>query len=473
MSDLFRALVPDAPANRRVEGDPDRGDRFLTRAKVASFFTKKAFAPGLASPSLVSSQTGKIDKLLFAFPPFAVSEPAYVAAYQSVIRAMRAGTEFIVAATEADQPTILSWFTSAGHARDKVTFATMPDYARFTDWAEDAYVSMTDAADGAHYLMEPWEFLRAGDALIADQVEEYADIRASQAPLIFQGGNVLIADDHWFLGRDYLADSIDLATDQRGPVPVTQGQDPEEFVRRLFADRVESRRELVVVGSARPLPLRDYVGRKDGSRYVLDIVSEGAGTYQPIFHIDMLLSLAGRSDSGRQRVLVGDPGIAERILGVAMPYALRPVYDVIADELSQRGFEVIRNPLVHWPTEGAARSLRELKAISQQAGNDALRPAIRELENAGAQPDAQVTIVSWHHITWNNCLVEISTDVGRHVYLPTFGHGTYASLQAVDDHMRDLWTDLGFTPAMLGDFNAFAERLGVVHCIKKYLRRGA
>ena len=66
------------------------------------------------------------------------------------------------------------------------------------------------------------------------------------------------------------------------------------------------------------------------------------------------------------------------------------------------------------------------------------------------------------------------------VYLPTFGHkgvvGKYkydnTHLAKVDDHMQKMWKDeLNFDPKMLGDFNPFAVRQGVVHCIKKYLQR--
>jgi hypothetical protein len=38
--------------------------------------------------------------------------------------------------------------------------------------------------------------------------------------------------------------------------------------------------------------------------------------------------------------------------------------------------------------------------------------------------------------------------------------------------MEALWEELGFTVHLLGDFNPFAERQGVVHCIKKYVTRG-
>lgn len=78
----------------------------------------------------------------------------------------------------------------------------------------------------------------------------------------------------------------------------------------------------------------------------------------------------------------------------------------------------------------------------------------------------------WYHVTWNNCLVENSAEVGRHVYLPTFGHGVNADLAVIDEWTERFWSARGFTVHLLADFTPFAERQGVVHCIKKYLARG-
>ena len=50
--------------------------------------------------------------------------------------------------------------------------------------------------------------------------------------------------------------------------------------------------------------------------------------------------------------------------------------------------------------------------------------------------------------------------------------GEQADLAIIDRKMQVMWEALGFTVHMLGDFNPFAERQGVVHCIKKYLERG-
>lgn len=468
---LYRILVPDAPPDRRTQGDV-RSEMFEARLKSNNFLRSLRLQPGLQQPSLVSSFSGRIDRILFAWPSKAVADPALAAAYASVIAALRSGTQFVVVHHEGTQPAIAAWFDAAGHAAGNITWVPLPDYVNFTDWAEDAYVSLVDSADGTHYLMEPWEFLRAGDALIADAVEEHSASAASQAPLIFQGGNCLVGEGVWLLGKDYFADSIELTGEQRSPVPLPAGTDPDAFVRQLFARYVDSARRLIVVGTDRPVPIREMNGVREGNSYYLDLAGDGVGTFQPIFHIDMFITLLGPAAGGRPRAMVGSPELADRMLGTNSRWALGPVYDQVAAFLAGEGFDVIRNPLVHHPTSGRSFTLAELRAMAQQPGNEAVGPAIADLTAAGAGPNTSVTVRTWHHITWNNCLVEDSAQEGPQVYLPTFGHGQYAHLAAIDDHMRQMWEGLGYRVHLLGDFNPFAERQGVVHCIKKYLARG-
>lgn len=469
---LYRILVPDAPAHRRTEGDLRSDPMFEARLRTGGLMRTLRPQPGLQQPSLVSSFSGRIERILFAWPTFAVTDPTLADAYRSVIGALRRGTEFVIVHHEGSQPAIASWFSAAGHPEESLIWVPLPAYVRFTDWAEDAYVSLTDSADGTHYLMEPWEFLRAGDALIADAVEEHGDSRASQAPLIFQGGNCLIGEGVWLLGKDYFADSLDLVGREDPPIRMPSDTDRASFVRRLFERYVDGGRRLVLIGTDRLIPVPDMVGLRDGEDYFLDLAGDGVGSFQPIFHIDMFITLLGPGDGGRPRAMVGSPELADRMLGTYSPWALGSVYDGVAASLEGEGFEVIRNPLVHQPRSGERLTVAELRARSQQAGNEALGPAVDDLVAAGASADDVVTIRSWHHITWNNCLVEDSPQEGRHVYLPTFGHAPYEHLAAIDAHMRQLWESLGYEVHPLGDFNPFAERQGVVHCIKKYLRRG-
>ncbi len=111
-------------------------------------------------------------------------------------------------------------------------------------------------------------------------------------------------------------------------------------------------------------------------------------------------------------------------------------FDEIAFQLERLGFQVIRTPLPHvfvdFPEERTRR---------------------------------------WYFATSNNCLVEI-TDTSQRVWLPTYGHGPWEDLQATDDANRAIWEELGFEVVQLGDFHPFAQNLGALHCIKKYLARG-
>jgi hypothetical protein len=159
------------------------------------------------------------------------------------------------------------------------------------------------------------------------------------------------------------------------------------------------------------------------------------------------------------------------MLGTRSPYGLAEVYDQIARSFAGAGMDVVRNPLVHRPTPGRSFAVAELRRIAARDGNAALLEAVGELAGQGAGEGTPVTVRTWHHVTWNNCLVEDSVAEGRHVYLPTYGGGA-PDLAALDAHMTRLWEGFGYTVHPLADFGPFARRQGVVHCIKKYLRRG-
>ena len=174
----------------------------------------------------------------------------------------------------------------------------------------------------------------------------------------------------------------------------------------------------------------------EGERWT-EVLYAGTGYHQPIFHIDMFVSLTGRSPSGRYRLLVGSPAEADRVLGrQPLPHAMSEVFDDVARELEAQGFEVLRNPL-------------PLTYVDD--------PEERER--------------FWYFATSNNCLVQIDDAEGNHVWLPTYGHGAWSELAATDDANRRLWEELGFTIHLLADFNVFAQNLESVHCIKKYLAR--
>ncbi|WES62844.1 hypothetical protein P0L94_10270 [Microbacter sp. GSS18] len=465
--DLYNLLVPDAPEHRRTERDePGRAARGL-----APGATPREPRPGLQEPSLIPSADGAIERILFVLPTWALTRPDLVEGYRSVIRELRPGTHFVVVHQDAADE-VAAWFADAGHEPGNVTLVPVPEHVALTDWAEDAYAALKDTDSPQTILMEPWEFARAGDALIAQYVQDYAGIPASQAPLIFQGGNILVGGSFWLLGRDYVAESEELLTGGRPPVNLPADRPVTDALASLFAEYLEAQRELLVLGTDEPIGLRDYYGAMSERGFTLDMPSGGAGMYQPIFHIDMFVTLLGPASDGRYEVTVGSPRLADEALGTSSPYALDDVYDAAAAALEATGARVSRNPLVHHATFRGTTNLATLDQAAADYGSEDLRLAAAALRDLGAGPDDEVHLRDWHHITWNNCLVENSECEGRHVYMPTYG-ASYPELAPLDDRMEQWWTERGFTVHRLADFSPFAERQGVVHCITKYLGRSA
>ena len=137
---LFRLLCPNAPLDRRTEGDAPQRPDFLPRARAM-----RAVRPGLGSPSLVSSYAGSIDRILFCFPNRMINDASLVEGYKSVISALRVGTRFIVVHNEDGRSIVEGWFTEASHPPENVELVPVPDFAQLTDWAEDPYVSLGTA----------------------------------------------------------------------------------------------------------------------------------------------------------------------------------------------------------------------------------------------------------------------------------------------------------------------------------------
>lgn len=431
--------------NRRpTPASVPRRDRRPPRSEqVAGLVALDTLGPALApatpvEPRIVSSAHGRLERLLLTYPHYAEGELSLAATYGDLLRLLPATCELVIlchprVAGDLDR---LIERERPGH---RPTVIPAPDYLSFSVWAEDGYVAVTDVGTDPPrtFLVEPFSFPRYGDGLVADLVAEATDIQATQVPLYFQGGNVLAGDDFVLVGADYLTETLAVWRDYR---PVLPGPEPlARQVGDLFRNSFRADHDLHFLGLRRPLPQDLLVPRPvvvDGEDWIED-VGAGAGSLQPVFHIDMFVSLAGRDPrSGRYRVLVGSPAAAAELLGERLPdHALAPAFDEIARRLRRLGFDVIRTPLPRVHVD---------------------------------YPDERVR--QWYFATSNNCLVEIDGD-RRTVWLPTYGHGPWEALAATDEANRRIWEELGFEVVALGDFHPFAQNLGALHCIKKYLAR--
>lgn len=413
---------------------------FKSRADLFSIMEPELVSK-LTKPSLVSSLHGRIERLFFTipywvfFPESFPNETAliqkYADAFKSIISTLPADTTRTVFTHEIAEQKAKEWMDEFGIA-DKAEIITVANDLNFTVWAEDAYCICNDLDDGEKYFVEPASFNRADDAYIADNAVKNSDLKATQVQLYFQGGNVLIGDDFWFIGADYPANSIRL-----GFIVPEPGESERDAVKRVYGKHMDNERKLIVLGSRVPVPSQKVRPIMIDGQLWKEVLYFGNknGTVQPLFHIDMFVTLAGKNEAGKYRVLVADPKLAYEKLSEEPPEGtMQPVFDDIADQLGTLGYEVIRNPM---------------PMAYDDDDNDKVR--------------------YWYFATSNNVILQ---DSEKKVWIPTYGHDHWSKLSVTDDANRDIWHSLGYEVEQLPNFHPFAANLGAAHCITKYLSRG-
>ena len=408
-------------------------------------------------PRLVSSAHGPIRHVLLWYPTHSAADrPTYQRTYGDLLAGLPSTTVVTIVA----HPKVVKEITAIADARrspaSTTTIVRSPASVAFSVWAEDAFVVVDDLdrRPPVTFLLEPERFPRVGDFEMAELVATAGPLETAQSPLIFQGGNVLIGDDFVFVGADYLDDSVAVvgAGGSVEDFPFDGStRRRENFVKRLFKEQFDPSRTFHFPGTLPGPRASSAIVEIDGEQW-LETVDAGRGGRHPIFHIDMFLSLAGRAAGGsgaKYQVLVGDPGLADRTLGwPPVAHNLQSEFDGIANQLRRLGFSVRRTPLPYVSVD--FRGAFEVEVDG------------RLVEVAGER--------FWYFATSNNCLVQIDGRA-KDVWLPTYGHAPFEELAATDASHRRTWESLGFTVHQLGDFHLFAMRLGVLHCIKKYLAR--
>jgi len=419
--------IPDGlkPRNRFDAGISESGvlERSLNLELLGST------APPFPNARLVSSAFGAIDRLLFTLPAYAF-QPHYRQAYEQLLASLPAATRFVVLCRRSQRNAVENLLDDAG-VRNRTQIAETNFQINFSIWAEDAYVVVQQDGQGEPTLVEPANFTRYDDGFIADIVSAQTNVGVHSVPLYYQGGNVLIGDDFWIIGSDYPAKATQL-----GLIRAEPGETDRDAALRRYGEELDATRRMIILGTRHPVPQETTRSIDVNGERWEEVLYFGTGAHQPLFHIDMFVTLAGRDESGAPIALVGDPKMAADTLGepTSQPMLI-PYYNDIAKRLEDEGFFVIRNPL--------PLTYADFPAYKQRV---------------------------WYFATANNALVEV-TDESRHVWLPSYGHGSQAHLRATDSQNKRIWESLGFTVTMLEDFNPFASNLGAVHCICKYLQR--
>ena len=361
---------------------------------------------------LLNSAGGPIEHLLLFTPEYEAEH--FAAIYGTLVANLPAGAAITIAAEPGARPHIENWPCDTAH----IAIIDIPD-ASITPWARDPLLAAE--ANGTALLFTTSGLDRRDDLRAANILAEKTDLTCINSPVAFEGGNILVGEHHLFVGVDTLTALGD------------NGAALFEAALRAFEG---GRLEIMPIGSDDDAPSETIRTARAGEEEWQEIFHYHAkeGTRQPVFHIDMFLTLAGKGADGRERILVGDPAMAAEMLGLPPhPRCLAERFDTVAEDLAARGFAITRNPL----------------------------PMIYMDE-----PEKRRRI--WHYASSNNALVQRGPDI---VWLPAYGHDNWQELETTDRRNREIWESLGFEPRMISQAQKLAENLGGLHCLTNVLRR--
>ena len=279
-----------------------------------------------------------------------------------------------------------------------------------TIWAQDGY-SCIKKEDGTTVLLEPLDFTRGGDHFVADQVAAETNMEIETTKYHLEGGNILAGDNYILIGKDYLHRNEAITGESKKKI--TNG-----FKKLFGVDHVI------------------WLGFDDPVNFPIDVFQ---GKYQPIFHIDMYITLAGKSDNGKELVFVADAKWAKKILDQDPPPAtIVQAFNKTADWLAQYNkdglqFEVKRLPIDLWDVNNTQGTF----------------------------------------LTYNNCLIEVFGDT-KNVYFPAYSSVAPGSInrRKLDEEVANIFENSGFNVRLLnGAYEELCKRGGSIHCITKALDR--
>ncbi len=407
--------------------------------------------PDPPTPAASSSVRGQIRRMLLAVSDeIAMSEPLWPI-YQAIIIQMPA-TSFVVLVQQQARILVAQWLALQEPAvADRVTLVDWQQNEHgeppLSGWVQDPFIPAVFGGEQPPIqLLMPQNGVPAVPTQLAAANLGFA---AYQAPVAFEGGNLLFGIGRYCIGLDTIDETRALITDGTIPQP-PEGVSMDGYINTLYHRYVDGTRAPYRIGRPELTYPEEQWTEVEIEGQMFDEVfylGNKAGTHQPIFHIDMFLTLLDQDEEGDPLVLLGSPIQAQNLMYGTVdtpPQALADGFNAIQTQLEGHGFVVRRNPLpliyMDFPPE---------------EGEDDARPQRR-----------------WFFASYNNCLVEV-TETSKTVWMPTYGYGAWEEqLAPVDAANEALFQELGFTVIRMPDCTMLACDGGALHCITNYLQRG-
>ncbi len=426
---------------------------------------------------LIPSDNGKLKSLLVALPSsYLQKDEAPYTSYINIIKELAEklqGTQLVLLTQiENEQPQEKEQYKIeeiknrlAGNNTLLVHYMPEHKYDAFSIWSQDAFLIGTPKHPvtlDTKYIIKPsahQRHNRRNDGSIAKGVIARQEL--GYTPIDFtiplENGNLLVADDFILIGYDEVKNS---GLTQEGferefkrffgddkPIiwiysKYTDPKKPEELGKERKME-VETTRELFII-------------QDDSNSQLHHDIYRWRGECQPLYHIDLFITLLGRNKKGEQIILFGEPKIG-----------------LIPSKLfskEQTLFQVQFNDVKNRLTECRKKLEDDLKkhGIPYQIVTNPLPITYKK----------QGINTYWYWVSYNNCLVEVTDKEEKNVWLPKYGvdndsrNPHWQLLNDFDEQQDKLLRSYGFNVySFHQDFHFLASKSGSLHCMAKCLYR--
>lgn len=302
-----------------------------------------------------------------------------------------------------------------------------------TDWIQDAFMVL-NSAEGMVVLIQSIYHPRIADGFMAFELAESEEFNYFLKPTfwLLEGGNILVERDFALVGMDMISENILELYQREG------GESPPQKERVIKAwEKLLGVKKIIPIGDTR------FRNRKPFGGY-----------FQPLYHLDLFLTLGGKDDSGQQIVFLGSPRLAREIIHQEMNISLPEHDEELEIDLENLG-----------------------KDLQNQATyRDAFSPKFKVVE-------IPLLFYGGFYYSFNNVLVEVVAGGRKRIFAPEFQTkfgNNHPELNEIIGHLKShceqKWhNQYGFEVIWTGDgqYNRmWAEYWGSLRCVTKVLRRG-
>lgn len=291
------------------------------------------------------------------------------------------------------------------------------------DFIQDPFVVM-ETETSATVLLEPINQVLPRNAYVAEQLASQAGFLIQPTDLILEGGDILIGDDFALVGRNTLLRNTALGERKS---PDKSPEKVEAWVQMELA-RLLGVRYLYWIGLKEPLDLGSF--HNTGEQHC-----------QPFFHIDLFLTLTGKTEDGEEGIAIGKIDLGH-------------VKDANPEE---------RHKLVQ-----INEALKEIEATLQRFGKEVPGPRFKVVTwEMGGVIDRNGKSPHFIPYSYNNAHIESYSGISR-AYFPRY-NGFEALEKKIQSKLRVL--NIQTEVFIDNDFEYHSSRHGSLHCLSKVLKR--